>query len=42
MMDGVVIPKTRVDEQPIKLESIIKPSLYSKDEIKILEKNATK
>ena len=42
MIDGVVIPKTRVTEQPIKLESIIKPSLYSKEEIKILEKNATK
>ena len=42
IIDGVVIPKTRVIEQPIRLDSIIKPSLYSKDEIKILEKNATK
>ena len=42
IMDGVVIPKTRVTEQPIKLEDIIRPSLYSKEEIKILEKNATK
>ena len=41
-VDGVIIPKIRVEEQPVSLESIIKPSLYSNEEIKILEKNATK
>ena len=41
-VDGVIIPKIRVEEQPVSLESIIRPSLYSKEEIKILEKNATK
>lgn len=40
VVDGVIIPKTRVHTQPVRLEDIIKPSLYSKEEIKRLERSA--
>ena len=36
--DGIIIPKSRVKIQPVAIEEIIKPSLYSKEEVKRLEK----
>lgn len=39
-MEGVKIPKSRVSNLNISLDNIIKPSLYSKEEIKILEKHS--
>lgn len=40
-VDGIIIPKTRVRESAT-LESIISPSLYSKEEVKILERSTKK
>lgn len=42
IVDGVIVPKTRIKEQPVSLEEIIKPSLYSKEDIKRLEKRTSR
>lgn len=39
-IEGVKIPKSRVSNLNVSLDNIIKPSLYSKEEIKILEKHS--
>lgn len=39
-IEGVKIPKSRVSNLNISLDNIIKPSLYSKEEIKVLEKHS--
>ena len=38
-VEGIIIPKARVSNLKISLETLIRPSLYSKEEVKILEKN---
>lgn len=42
IIDGIIVPKMRVHTQPVKLVDIIKPSLYTKEEIKKLERSAQK
>lgn len=37
-IDGIIIPVGRVKNNPVRLEDIIKPSLYSEEEIEKLEK----
>ena len=37
-VEGVIIPKARVSNLRISLESLIKPSIYSEKDIKVLEK----
>ena len=37
-IDGIIIPVGRVKNNPVRLEEIIKPSLYSEEEIEKLEK----
>ena len=39
-IEGVIIPKARVNNLKVSLESLIKPSMYSEKEIKILEKHS--
>lgn len=39
-VEGIKIPKARVTNLSISLETIIRPSLYNKEEIKILERRA--
>lgn len=39
-IEGVKIPKSKVSNLSVSLEKLIKPSLYSKEEVKILEKHS--
>ena len=42
ILEGVIIPKTRVVETLPSMDDIIRPSLYSKEQIKTLEKSMIK
>ena len=38
IIEGIIIPKARVSNLKVSLEALIRPSLYSQEEIKVLEK----